>query len=414
MPEPVRYAEAPLPAVQVVPPPPEPEKPAPAPIPAAPVRISIGLSQEALEGVRPPAPAPAAKAPEPVAPAPVAQPVPEAPQPPKTAKDNGKPRNALVLPMLGLLALILAGGGAVVYLSGKMGRDTKTPAAANPDVQAKIRESQYTQNGWQAEAKQVLTEFLAAESPSGKAAFSIRGSELLPQMNDFYGSGRIDDSDTPIAGFAAANLPPEDHKRGIFRMVYDQPPQFEMREFFRPLAPIEVQFGLQEPDLLLSSLAKASNFSSEPVKVDVFFKRGPDGLKIDWETYAQTKYRTFRSFTELPDPGKSGIFRLFVVEDVPEQGRASQGSKTYRMVDPAHKTDSVRVEVAVDSELGRSLSILNWRGVKDARPVTKTATLELGWTNEASPRLILKRFICWEFLGIGGQAVGASPANAGK
>jgi len=305
-----------------------------------------------------------------------------------------------------LLLIILAGGGAVFYITNKMGREGEKPSAVDPSVQAKIRQSQYSQSGWQDEAKQVLSSFLAADSSAGKAAFSIRGSELLPQMNDFYGNSPIDDSDTLLAGFATANLPAEDHKRGIFRMVYDQPPQFEMREFFRPLAPIEVQFGLQEPDLLLSSLAKASNFSSEPVKVEVFFKREPDGLKVDWETFVQTKYRTFRSFTELPDPGRSGIFRLFVMEDVPEKGRASQGSKTYRLADPAHKNDSVRVEVPVDSELGRSLSILNWRGVKDARPVTKTVTLELEWTKEASPRLVVKRFICWEFLGIGGQAVG--------
>ena len=181
------------------------------------------------------------------------------------------------------------------------------------------------------------------------------------------------------------------------------------KDFFRPLAPLEVQHGLQEPDLLLSSLAKAGNFTSEPVKVHVFFKRTPDGLRLDWETFAQTKYRTFRNFSELPDPGKSGVFRLFVVEDVPEKGQVVRGMKTYRMVDPAHRTDSVRVQVAIDSELGRALSILNWRGIRNARQKTKTATLELEWTQDASPQLAIKRFICWEFLGIGGQAVTPTP-----
>jgi hypothetical protein len=281
----------------------------------------------------------------------------------------------------------------------------------NAEAQALQREKHYLQTGWQDDARQVLASFLAADTAAGKSAFSINGSELLTRMDEFYGAGRIDDSDTPISGFSAEQLPPDDLKRGIFTMRYDQPPQFEMRDFFRPIAPIEVEHGLQEPDLLLSSMANVGNFTSEPVKVQVFFKRTPDGLRVDWETFAQTKYRTFRSFTELPNPGRKEIFRLFVVEDVPEMGKTVRGMKTYRMADPAHKTDSVRIEVPIDSELGRSLSILNWRGVKNARPKTKTATLELEWTRDPSPQLSISRFLCWEFLGIGGQAV---TPNSGK
>jgi hypothetical protein len=157
--------------------------------------------------------------------------------------------------------------------------------------------------------------------------------------------------------------------------------------------------------LLLSTLARADNFTSEPVKVNVFFKRTPEGLRLDWESFIQTKHRTFRGFTELANPGASGVFRLFVVEDVAEPGKDRIGMKTYRMVDPAHKTDSARVNVLIDSDAGRALSILNWRGVKDARPKTRTATIELEWTKGMVPDLAVKRFICWEFLGIGGQAV---------
>ena len=275
----------------------------------------------------------------------------------------------------------------------------------NQQGQARQRELQYLESGWQTDAKDVLSRFLAADSAAGKAALSIRGSELLARMEEFYGPGKIDDTDTAISGFSAEKLTADDQKRGIFMMRYDQPPQFEMRDFFRPIAPLEVQYGLKEPDLLLSSMARAGNFTSEPVKVHVFFKRTPDGLLLDWETFVQTKYRTFRSFTELPDPGRSGIFRVFIVEDVPEKGQGVRGKKTYRMADPAHGNDTVRIDVSVDSELGRALSILNWRGVKDARPQPRTATLELEWTRDASPRLAVKKFICWEFLGIGGQAV---------
>ena len=305
--------------------------------------------------------------------------------------------------MLFLLLVIVGGGILALQLIEKIGESGASKSDNQPRPVAPSRSS--GPDAWQEEAKQVLSEFLAADTPAGKAAFSIRGSELLPRMIAFYGRGPVDDSDTPISGFAAENLPPEDHKRGIYRMAFDRPPQFELKEFFGPLAPLEVQMKVEEPDILLSSLARADNFTSEPVKVDVFFKRTLDGLKIDWETFVQTKYRTFRTFTELADPGQSGVFRVFVMEDVPEKGRATLGHKTYKIVDPAYRMDSVRVEVPVDSELGRALSKVNWLGIKGARPVTKTATLELEWTTEASPRLAIKRFLCWEFLGIGGEAV---------
>ncbi len=377
-------------------------------------RVSIGLSDEALNVVRPGS-APAGRVPDPVpVPAPaILSSEPEKPVlPPKQHKRANRSRKGLVMSMLFLLLLIMGGGAVGLHFIKKMADPTFAKSGAQPKLPPVARPGSSDPNAWQEEARQTLAEFLKADTPSGKAAFSIHGSELLPRMIAFYGRGPVDDSDTPLSGFAAENLPPEDHKRGIYRMTFDRPPQFELKEFFGPIAPLEVQMKVEEPDLLLSSLARVGNFTSEPVKVDVFFKRTPDGLKIDWETFVQTKYRTFRTFTELPDPGQSGVFRVFVMEDVPEKGRATIGHKTYKIIDPAYRTDSVRVEVPVDSELGRALSKVNWLGVKDARPVTKTATLELEWTTGASPRLVIKRFLCWEFLGIGGEAVpGAAPRS---
>jgi hypothetical protein len=347
----------------------------------------------------------------------------------RPAMRHRKASPGLVFSSFFIMALLLGGVWYYMQFMGQMpGKQaaaiTMPPAGKPQDAAAKPQDATAKQlydatakpydastpeaKAWLEEAKQVLGEFLAADTPAGKAALSIRGSELLPQMTAFYGRGPIDDSDTLLSGFAAASLGEDDHKRGIFRMGFDRPPQSEMKDFFIPLPTLEVQWKVEEPDLLLSSLARVGNFTSEAVKVDVFFKRGPDGLKIDWETFVQTKYRLFRSFTELPDPAKSGVFRVFVMEDVPENGRATLGHKTYKIVDPAYRTDSVRVEVPVDSELGRALSKVNWLGVKDARPITKTATLELEWTREASPRLAIKRFICWEFLGIGGEAIPVS------
>ena len=193
-------------------------------------------------------------------------------------------------------------------------------------------------------------------------------------------------------------------------MIYDQPPQFDMKEFFRPLASLEVQYGVEEADLLLSTLARVGNFAMEPLRVHAFFKRTPEGLKLDWEIFAQTKYRTFQNFVELPEIGQTGIFRIFIVEDVAEKGRMVAGARTYRLADPANTGDTARLNVKIDSETGRALSIINWRGTKENRPITRTATVELKWSGEANaPELEISRFICWEFLGLGGQE---TPATA--
>jgi hypothetical protein len=166
---------------------------------------------------------------------------------------------------------------------------------------------------------------------------------------------------------------------------------------------------VDEADLLLSTLARVGNFAMEPLRVHAFFKRTADGLKLDWEIFAQTKYRTLQNFVELPEVGQAGVFRVFIVEDVPDKGRAVAGTRTYRVADPANTGDTARVNVKVDSEIGRELSLINWRGTKENRPITRTATMELKWNGEpTAPELEISRFLCWEFLGLGGHQPAAT------
>ncbi|MGL4400942.1 MAG: hypothetical protein ACRCXD_13815, partial [Luteolibacter sp.] len=267
-----------------------------------------------------------------------------------------------------------------------------------------VSEANYIRIGWQKDAYELLGHYLAATDTRGKLPFILNGDALAPKLEDFYGGGTIMDSDTPAAAFSIYELSEEDRKRGLFMMIYDQPPQFEMKEFFRPLASLEVQYGVDEADLLLSTLARVGNFAMEPLRVHAFFKRTGEGLKLDWEIFAQTKYRTLQNFVELPEVGQSGIFRVFIIEDVPDKGRAVPGTRTYRVADPANTGDTARVNVRVDSETGRALSLINWRGTKESRPITRTATVELKWTGEPdAPELEISRFLCWEFLGLGGQ-----------
>jgi hypothetical protein len=324
-----------------------------------------------------------------------------APQPPPRRRSS-----RAFLTAMGIAAVLIAGAGvAVYYILHDYGRNAPSPSfiSAAPGV----AQSQYLRTGWQVEANQVLRQYLAAATEPEKCKSVLGGNAMSSRMEAFYGGCRIDDSDTPAEAFSTFALSMEDEKRGMFLMIYDRPPQFNIREFFRPLASLEVQYGVEDADVLLGSFALASNFSLDPVRVPAFFKKTETGLKLDWETFAQAKYHTFRNFLDLPEGGRSGVFRLLIVEEVPEQGRAVAGTRRYRVADPTNITDSARINVPIDSEIGRFLSGINWRGVKDATPKTRTVTLELSWDGDQTPELHISKFICWEFLGLGGEPVPA-------
>jgi hypothetical protein len=330
----------------------------------------------------------------------------------KAASKEGKRRSSLIPAMLVLLVLGLAGGGIFYFVSKGLETAVPPPVAKAPSNPTAPNEANYIRIGWQKDAYELLGGYMAATDTQGKLPFILNSETLAPKIEEFYGGGTIVDSDTPAEAFSIYELSEEDRKRGLFMMIYDQPPQFEMKEFFRPLASLEVQYGVDEADLLLSTLARVGNFAMEPLRVHAFFKRTAEGLKLDWEIFAQTKYRTLQNFVELPEVGQTGVFRVFIIEDVPDKGRAVAGTRTYRIADPANTSDTARVNVKVDSETGRALSLINWRGTKESRPITRTATVELKWTGEPdAPELEISRFICWEFLGLGGQETASTAST---
>ncbi|WP_411828167.1 hypothetical protein [Luteolibacter sp. AS25] len=326
-------------------------------------------------------------------------------------KTTGKKVSSGIIPaMIGLFFLILAGGAVVFYISKQMGKQVTPPNTAGSPEAQDIREANYIRIGWQEDAFNTLDQYVKGSNVDEKLPHVIESEGIRSKMEAFYGGvDFINDSDTPADSFSVQTLSEEDRRRGIFMLTYDQPPQFSLKDFFRPLATLEVQYGIDEADLLLSTMARVSNFAMEPVRVHAFFKRTDGKLFLDWEVYAQTKYRRFRNFVELPDPGQSEVFRVLIVEDVPDKGQGVAGARTYRLADPANVTDAARVNVPLDSETGRALSIINWRGTKQNSPTTRTATVELEWSDDQErPQLEIKRFICWEFLGLGGKEAPAA------
>jgi len=336
---------------------------------------------------------------------------PPAPEPNIPAGKPKKRYNGIIPAAVALLLLILAGGAAVYYLNNQRENLVDAPDYGTSPEEEEIREANYIRVGWQADAYKALTAFIAGSSVKEKLPHVRDAESLRTKMDLFYGGVVINDNDTPAGSFSVEELEEPDRKRGLFMLTYDQPPQFAIKEFFRPLAPLEVQYGIEEADLLLGTMARSSNFSMESVRVYALFKRTEQGLKLDWDVFAQTKYRMFRNFLELPDLGAAETFRVLMVEDVPEKGRAVAGTRTYLVVDPANLEDSARINVKVDSASGKELSVINWRGTKQGTPITRTATVELEWIGEPENSVLsMKRFICWEFLGLGGTEIPATTA----
>jgi hypothetical protein len=303
--------------------------------------------------------------------------------------------------MLGLLLLTLLGAGIAFFVQKKLGQNVDPPRSISVGNDVAIKEADYIRGGWQKDAYRLLHGYLAAKSTAEKLPFILRGGDLGKKIEDFYSGGTINDLNTPADSFSINELTEEDRKRGLFMMIYDQPPA-------NPEGPDRLEKGNPLPN----KLASVGASSTEPLRVHAFFKRTPEGLKLDWEIFAQSKYRTLRKFVERPATGQTGVFRVLMVEDGADDSPSVAGTKAYRIVDPAHSTDVARINVKVDSDAGHALSLVQWSGGGGDRPITRTATLELRWSAESSaPELEISRLVCWEFLGLGGHETPATTST---
>jgi len=306
------------------------------------------------------------------------------------------PRGALPAILFLIAALALVG---VVVVVGYLLR-SGTRSAPSKGTRLEMDDAHFIRDGWMGVATERLRGFLAAEGLEEKAAHVIGGNAELEAMRTFYALVPLDESDTTLDGFSHYSLDLADRERGVFLMRYERPAQYDIREFFRPVAPLEVQYHLEPSEFLMASAAARDNFAMEPVQAMVFFKRKGGELFIDWATYVQTKYRTLRRFCDMPQVGERGVFRVVMQEDIADLSTGGEeATRYYRLSDPGN----VKVRVREETELGGVLSELNWIGLAGVEIATRTATVELVWSEGEDPRVELKRVICWEFLGLGGE-----------
>jgi hypothetical protein len=329
------------------------------------------------------------------------------------ADETESTKRSYLAAWIGLFFIILAVGLGCILAMRELQKEPVVQKDKAVEESEAVREAHYIRIGWKKDAFKVLDDFMKGTTGREKIPHVLEGAALAEKIEAFYGDQVINDSDTPAEAFSVFNLSEEDRKRGLFMLVFDQPPQFSMKDFFRPLASLEVQYGLAEADLLLTSMARVSNFAIEPVRVHAFFKKTPAGLKLDWEIFTQTKYSMLQHFIEDPQIGKKKTFRVFVMEDVHDPRFSIVTSRTYRIADPANTDHSARLVVPVDSDVGKQLSVINWVGSENKKPETRTATVELEWRgNENQPQLAISRFLCWEFIGLGGDMDTSHPVNS--
>ncbi|MDP0490865.1 MAG: hypothetical protein Q7Q71_07440 [Verrucomicrobiota bacterium JB023] len=251
------------------------------------------------------------------------------------------------------------------------------------------------------EAERVLRNFQATSDVASRANFVIGGDEIRPEMEEFYAQYPLGEEDCPHEAFGAVPLSRNDFMRGFYLMAYDRPEQFEMSEFFRPIVPLSVQYGLEEPDLVLKTEADLENFVAPALRILAFFRSTEKGMKLDWHVYVQTKHRLLHRFVQQPEPGRKGDFRVVVSQDLDARERA--GETVYRLADPANYSDYAKIAVNDESELGRVLSVLKWRGKALSGFPVRNATVRLAWSEEEQPEMRLDSFLCWEFLNLGGE-----------
>jgi hypothetical protein len=237
---------------------------------------------------------------------------------------------------------------------------------------APIDEEAFIAAGWREAASAAITRFLGADTVSGKLPFVMPSGDVAARMEGFYLEADPHETTTPVSGFVPIELTEKDRRRGLFLMVYNLP----------AAAKADAAPEAKEPEM---------------VRVLAFFKRKDDKLLLDWDTYAQTKYRTFKRFVVAPDVGATATFRVKIL---PVDG----GTAKILLHDPAYPQDQVTVEVASDSALAKELAAVEW-GAPGTPTAARTATVDLGWDEEKHLRV--NEFICWEFYGLGGDAPAA-------
>ncbi|MEJ6572399.1 MAG: hypothetical protein QNL01_02595 [Akkermansiaceae bacterium] len=304
--------------------------------------------------------------------------------------------------------ILLVVGGVTFWLAQKWKQDKQDPkASSSPTADKNTSDEAWKMTGWKEDASKVLIGFMFAKSPEERMKYVIPNEGVMEELEMYYPEG-IDDSDTPMESFGHVMGSNIDHERGIFLMQYRQPVQIDIREYFAPIGSLDRVMGRGPTTLMEMAYRIDEHNLSKPIGINAFFKKTDQGLKLDASVFIQGKKRTFRAFVDYAQPKKKKRFRVVASESLSHALRDDRRYRTYRLEDFAYPKHYVNLPILVDSEAGKILGELNWRGMNRDR-ILRTATIELGWTNERPSKLQIEKVVCWEFLGVGGEVGNTVP-----
>lgn len=296
---------------------------------------------------------------------------------PTKSDKSTKRTSPAALIIIFLLILACLGGGAYFAIKMLKPKDDATSAPVLPPNKPT--------------ANPTLIKYFAAPTLDEKLNFVFNADELRPKMEAFYKDHSIIETDILANNFSLVKLPEMDSKKGFILLAYDQPTAAAPKN---PAPP-------------------KSNPNTPRTKILAFLKETESGVKLDWEVFAQTKYRTFEQFLKTPVIGKSEVFRVIVTHTPVKSATEPKPHVSYTFTDPAYLTDNIEISPDTKSQAGQALARLDVESTKQPGELNRTATIELTWTGDPKkPQLEIKRFICWEFLGLGGKEIAEiNPSN---
>lgn len=307
--------------------------------------------------------------------------------------------------IVALLVIMIAGSILIYIQTVKQLPPALPPASRQPETS----DSTVLALTWHNQAREVLENFFSARNAGEKARCVIGGIKTVERLQSTWGNQLFEESAIPVEDFAPIFTGTEDGIEPIYLLMYDRPVQFELKTFFRPLVSMEVMQGVETLDPLTKTLTDPSNFELEPLKVQVYLKPCEDGLRLDYDLYLQTRYRTLQKFVEEAPVNSAGTFRVVMVEDVPLPTEKKKQLRIYRVTDPVHLSDSYRCCTSSASDIAKKMSEIHWYGSVGAKAHFTAATVTL--RKISTETILLENLICWDFEGLAGTPGNSLPKN---
>lgn len=319
----------------------------------------------------------------------------EAPEAPELSPPSRKKQ------LLITLAVVVTLSGVVGALA-LLGRSKRTAAresiAAIPEHVVSVR------SRLEQAARDSLKNFLNAGDPLTKSQWVIGGAGKVQAIQERLADGSAIPSFSE-EGDEIVTLPMTDDeaRKGLCTFIYR--PVADAPLFANDaILPLEVATGIAPPNPLQEA-ALVEDSSGRVAKESIaLFRLQDEQMLLDWDLFIQTLDRSFIAFRD-GSLGKGPLrFRVVLSVDKPvfENGETVD-LKVYHLQDPLHAGDSLRLQVDLlhpDEPLLR-LAFHDKTGELLMPVQPRTATVDLVRDPE-SGAITLSKFVCWEFLGVGG------------